>query len=474
MRNNDFNNKSVLPTVFIRSILLLPVTLFMVLCAESVKAGCVKTVCSAVRDVEPAVGLKVIRERRERKDLPDENSPKGLQVVQITTDPAIESHNVYMESHVFTPDSKRFVFIRGRDLWLCDIEDDFSLIQVTDEQGVRGPAVSPDGKWMYYLVDKTLTPEGVLKLKRLSLDNFTRETLLVLDGPIPGTDYKPNRLYNLSSISTDGKRLCTSAFLGDGNTENAPFGLLVFDLENPSVKLVFKGKNFNNTHPQYSNSTDPVLSHDIMIQHNHGSIIDANGTSHGRPPESKGACLHVIRDDGTNWRDIPIGRDGIQYNSGHQQWRGKTGAVLSSVHHGKMTEHKGRPLIQGWPIPTDKSTSHKGSNIPGGRYVDVTRNLERPDSPHFSLDVSGMYVVFDSYRVDEKTGKMDIILSIGTLSNEKEPVCKVQYLLNSRTSGSGQPAHTHPFFSPDSRMMFFNSDVDGIPQIFMVTGYEFP
>ncbi|MHC4739718.1 MAG: hypothetical protein ACYS9Y_12505 [Planctomycetota bacterium] len=25
------------------------------------------------------------------------------------------------------------VFIRGRDLWLCDIKDDFSLIQVTDD-----------------------------------------------------------------------------------------------------------------------------------------------------------------------------------------------------------------------------------------------------------------------------------------------------------------------------------------------------
>jgi len=474
MVKKDFNKKNILSTVFIRLMLLSPFTLFIVLCAESVRAEGVKTVSSDVREVEPAVSLKVIRESRERKDLPDENSPKGLRVVQITTEPTVESHNVYMESHIFTPDSERFVFVRGKDLWLCDIKDDFSLRQVTNEQGVKGPAISPDGKWMYYLVDKTLTPEGVLRLRRLCLENFTRETLLVLDGPVPGTNYKPKRIYSLSSISTDGKRVCTSAFLGDGNTENAPFGLLVFDLEKPSVKLVFEGQNFNNTHPQYSNSADPILSHDILIQHNHDSIIDANGTSHGRPPESKGTCLHVIRDDGTNWRDIPIGRDGIQYNSGHQQWRGKAGAVLSSVHHGKMTEHKGRPLMQGWPIPTNESSSHKGSNIPGGRYVNVTRNLESPDFLHFSLDVSGTYLVFDSYRFDKKTGKMDIILSIGTLSNDKEPVCKVQYLLNSRTSGNGQSAHTHPFFSPDSRMMFFNSDVDSIPQIFMVTGYGFP
>ncbi|MHC4397211.1 MAG: hypothetical protein ACYS1A_16355 [Planctomycetota bacterium] len=469
MTKNVSNKRSGLPAVFTLSML--------VLCAASCTTQRFESVkvrgCSSVSDVEPPVSLNVIRQSRERKDLLDENSPKGLRVVQITTDSTVGSHNVYMESQIFTLDSKRFIFVRGRDYWLCDIEDDFSLVQVTDEKRAKGPAVSPDGKWMYYLVDKTLEPEGVLKLKRLSLENFTREVLLVLDGPIPGTNYKPSRIYSLSSISSDGRKLCTSAFLGDGKTENAPFGLLVFDLENLSVKLIFKGKHFNNMHPQYSHSIDPVLSRDIMIQHNHGSIIDLNGKA-VKLVGGKGADLHIIKDDGTNWRDIPTGRDGIQYNSGHQQWRGKMGSVLSSVHHGKMTEQKGRPLLEGWPIRTDEDTSHKGSNIDGGRYVDVMRNLERPDVPHFSLDVSGMHVVFDSYRVDDKTGKTDIILSIGTLSREKEPVSKIQYILNSGTSGRGQPAHVHPFFSPDSRMIFFNSDVDGIPQIFMVTGYEFP
>jgi hypothetical protein len=84
MRKKDFNKKNVLPTAFVRSMLLLPVTLFMVLCIESIRAEGVKTVCSNVSEVEPAVGVKVIRERRERKDLSDENSPKGLRVVQIT------------------------------------------------------------------------------------------------------------------------------------------------------------------------------------------------------------------------------------------------------------------------------------------------------------------------------------------------------------------------------------------------------
>jgi len=48
--------------------------------------------------VEPPVYSGIIRESRQRPDLLDENSPKGLNVVQITTNPAVGSHNVYTEA----------------------------------------------------------------------------------------------------------------------------------------------------------------------------------------------------------------------------------------------------------------------------------------------------------------------------------------------------------------------------------------
>ena len=43
-----------------------------------------------------------------------------------------------------------------------------------------------------------------------------------------------------------------------------------------------------------------------------------------------------------------------------------------------------------------------------------------------------------------------------------------------KTSGKGQKAHPHPFFSPDAKMAFFNSDREGKAEIWMVTGYSFP
>ena len=428
-------------------------------------------------EIEPPVSTNVIYESRERQDLLDENSPKGLRVVQITTDPNLVSHNVYMESHIFTPDSRRFIFVRQGNRWLCDIEDNFSLIQITDEEGTsssfrRGAAVSPDGKWMYYIVDETLSAEGRFKLKRVSLENFTRETLLTIAGAVPGTNYTPTRFYGYTSLSSDGRRLCAYAFLGDGKTENAPFGILVFDLENPSVKIIFKGKEFCNMHLQYCRSLDPVLSHDILIQHNHGSTYDLTG-KRIKLGGGKGADIHVIRDDGTNWRDVPIGRDGISFCQGHQAWRGRTGSVLSSMTIRSGKRRGQSPILLALPIPTDETTSHLGFNVPDGKYIDITRNIDYPDFDHFCSDISGMHLVSDTYSIDKKTKERIMKLVIGTLNPGENPELKAQYLLNTKTSGNN-PAHPHPFFSPDTRMIFFNSDESGQTQIYMVTGYKFP
>jgi len=444
-------------------------------------------------DIEPPACDKVIHESKERRDFSDDRCPKGLRVVQISTDPSMTSHHIYPESHMLTPDSRRFVFHRmGADdssrgaFWLCDIQDDFGIRQLTSEEEAKGPAVSPDGRWMYYFVDKTLAPEKLLKLKRVSLRTFRRETLLVLNGPIPGTDYRPTRIYPVSSISSDGQRLCTSAFLGNGKTESAPFGLLLFDLENPSVKIVFKGSEYCNMHPQYCRSLAPAPSHDILIQHNHGCLYDRTGSiwktvpSRGQPGRKYrltgkgGADLHVIRDDGTNWRDVPIARDGVYTHTGHEQWRGRMQTVISSVTNLTTRKHD---LYESWPIGTDKTTSHKGSNIPGARNNKLTRNVEGTDFNHFSMDISGMHVVARQER-QHKNDKLTIY--IGTFSSGENAFLKVRYLLDTKyvkLGGGrerGQADKPRPFFSPNARIVFFHSDVDGPSQIFMATGYELP
>ena len=269
-----------------------------------------------------------------------------------------------------------------------------------------------------------------------------------------------------SSISSDGKRLCGCAFLGDGETENAPFGIFVFDLEAFSVRLIFEGAHFNNMHLQYCRSLDPVLSRDILVQHNHGSVVDASGKTI-RLVGGDGADLHVIRDDGTNWRDIPIGRDGTVFHTGHEQWRGRMKTVISSVSDRSIGRHR---LFESWPIATDDSTSHQGSRIPGARNNDLTRNAEQTNFDHFSMDLSGMHLVARNAR--QRKGE-HLRLFIASFSREENSVLKVRYLLTPRTvtHNWNKP---RPFFSPDVRMVFFHSDLDGPSHVFMATGYRFP
>ncbi|MFC1717210.1 TolB family protein [Candidatus Poribacteria bacterium] len=415
-----------------------------------------------------SISDEVIYESKDRPDFRDTHTPEGLRVVQISTNPTRNSQHMYPESLMFTSDSGRFVLHRSRsgdptrgDYWLCDIEDDFGLRQLTDEANVHGRvAVSPDSKWMYYFVDRTRS-EGILEVKRVSLETFVRESFFTLEGPIPGTNFRPMRPHGASSISVDGKRLCTYVRLDDGKTENL-FGILVFSLEQPSVELIFEGEHFSNMHVQYCRSEETALSHDILIQHNH--------------VDGLGADLHVIRDDGTCWRDVPIARDGVYRHTGHEQWRGTMDTVISSIQ--EIAGPRRHRLIESWPIAADDATSHLGGRSPGTRNNDITRDTDCAGFNHFHVDASGMHIVT---RNERRKGEADLKFYIGTFSPGKDSVLKTQYLCSPKSPLSLEKQYglyhgnkPRPFFSPDGRMVFFHSTVDGPCQVFMATGYAFP
>jgi len=81
--------------------------------------------------------------------------PQGHRIIQLTGEPDVPGSHIYMEAHIFTPDSKRFVLQRsgtahGSDrkdpkhqFMLCDIEDRFTLYPLTDELGPPGPRCRP-------------------------------------------------------------------------------------------------------------------------------------------------------------------------------------------------------------------------------------------------------------------------------------------------------------------------------------------
>jgi hypothetical protein len=419
-----------------------------------------------------AQGVTTPKETRMklRPDLLDERSPKGTEVIQLTTEADVPSSHLYMEAQVFTPDSKRFVLHRSasahggsqsdpkHQYLLCDLENDCALSPLTEEVGVTGASVSPDGRYCYYLHNETQVNGGKLTLKRVNLDGSDRQTILVVDSALPGTSFRPSHIYPLSTISSDGKRIAISCFLGDGNTENAPWGLMVFDIEAATVNLIIHGPSWCNMHPQYSRSLDAEECHDILIQENHDNTADARG-SVTRLVGGVGADIHVIRDDGTNLRNMPWGRDGNEACQGHQCWRGRSHWAITSTGTRQPPEAQ---LIEGLAAPF---AGHVGIKTPGGVRNDLSRDFPNPHFYHFATDIAGAHLISDA-------GPFSVEASVwmGELGEPgKDAIRNWRYLLCPRSSCE-KGAHIHPFLSPDGKLGFFNSDESGILQAYMIRG----
>lgn len=312
-----------------------------------------------------------------------------------------------MEAQIFVPDSSRFILhesttAHGSDksdpnnhrYLLCDLDDNCSLHPITDEVGTTAPSISPDGRYLYYFVDETEPGGGRLTLKRVVLDGSDRRTLLILDAPLPQTTYHPSRIYPLSTIRADGKTNILSCFLGDGQSTQAPWGLMVFDLDRMSVELILAGESWCNIHSQYSRSTNPELIQDILIQENHGNISSATGEIQQLMGDA-GVDVHVIKDNGTDFRNMPWGRDSNEFCQGHQCWRGTTSWAITSTRTKKPAEQQ---LIESQAVA---HMDHVGRASPEARRKHLSRSYPRPCFYHFATDRAGNRLVTDTSLADQ-------------------------------------------------------------------------
>lgn len=397
-----------------------------------------------------------------RPDLLGTDSPGELEVFQLTDDPKIPSCHVYMEAQIFTSDSKYFLlrsntcahgYAGNVKLLLCEIESG-QIIPVTDEESVSGPAVSPDGRFFYYFTTTLVRGRNRVSLCRRKLDGSEKETISVLDGHVPGTACSPSRVYPLSTLSSDGARLATSCFLGDGTHRGAPWALLVFDLATGECHVPLLGPSWCNIHPQYSRSKDPESIHDIMVQENHGNICTPDGCTERLVDEVLGCDIHVIRDDGQNFRNLPWGRDVGEHCMGHQCWRGRTRwAISAQILDGEVH------LYEGTPAP---HRDHEGRHSPEGRRNRLCRNFPNPQFYHFATDIEGTRFLTDYFYQGQDALYLMRLGEVGAGAFEE-----TIFLLRPRSSWKKE-AHVHPFLSPDGRAAFFNSDESGQLQAYMI------
>ena len=407
-----------------------------------------------------------------RPDLVPETERDNLEVIQLTDEPIPSSH-IYMEAQIFTPDSQRLILHRsahphGSDpqdpehqFLVCNLEDNCSLTPITTELGTTGPSISPDGAHLYYFVNETEPGGGGrLTLKRVGMDGSKREIVYVLDHAIPETDFRLSRPYPLSTISSDGGRIAISGFLGDGQSAGAPWGLLVFELEEPSVRLVFHGPTWCNMHPQYTRQTDPIASHDIMIQENHGNTVAADGRLE-KLVSGLGADIHLIRDDGTNLRDFPWGRDGNEFCQGHQCWQGRCDMAITST---STREPDERQLISGRAVA---HVGDEGINASGGWRNDLSRSFDGPDFWHFATDLDGTRLITDAGPRD----RGGAVWLFDLPEEEQGALANARKIVDPGSSWQKE-THIHPFLSPDGGSGFFNSDESGVLQAYMVRGWQ--
>jgi len=407
---------------------------------------------------------------KPRQDLVAADAPPSIEVYQLTTEKVPSSH-LYMEAQIFAPDSRRLVVHRsahahGSDkedpehrYLLCDLDAGGELMPLTEETGATAPSVTPDGQWMYYFVDRTTVGGGSLELKRVRLDGTGRETVHVVDAPIPGTDFRPSHIYPLSTIRSDGQALALSCFLRDGERDDLPWGLMVFDLQEPSVRVVLYGNDWINIHPQYTRSLDPKHYRDILVQENHGYFHDPGDGSWKVSWNTRGADIHVIRDDGTSFRNMPWGRDGNEFCQGHQCWIGRSTRAITSTGTRKPAEQQ---IIAGRAVPF---AGHVGLHTPGGWRNDMTRSFPSPHFFHFGTDIEGRRFISD-WRYDDAQA----VYVAEFPDDEEEPLGNWLAVANPKSTWRKE-AHVHPFLSPDGTMGFFNSDESGTLQAYMVRGW---
>lgn len=420
--------------------------------------------------------------------------PENIKLFRITDDTSIPACHVYMEAQIFAPDSSYFIFHQsahphGSDptdplhrYLLCDLENNGAVTPLTDELGVTAPALSPDGRFFYYFIDD-LERDGSLRLMRIDLQNDMAKTEIGgLNAASPIVPSAP--FYPLSTISSDGRHIAISTAIKKEETEEwNEYALWVFDTESGECTCPVHGMDYCNLHMQYSRN--PQAPRSIMIQHNpgcrltsengvrrclnHVAALDEYATGMLRqykkdhdPNEQNtgyGLDLHIIEDDGTNWRTLPVGRNGREFCQGHQCWRGRSDKTISSTilfHADGTATHE---LVEMTPIPGEQHLNNADS-AQGTRNI-LSREIVPPHFLHFATDEAGVKIISD-YEADN--GEWH--LYTGMFRRETEPAAMTFVLnLGSRVISKWHP---HPFLSPDGKRGFFNSAAEGNLQPYMV------
>ncbi len=415
---------------------------------------------------------------QEVRTFTDSSSPAGLRVFALGTE-ELAVKAIYPDYSSFLADGRRFIVNSQKGPMICDPDQAGALQPIFSNARNQSIMLDPGGNFGYFERPTTDQDKGRITIARVDLITLQAEDVFHAENKLPGTDIAVER-FKLSTVSAGGQRLAGRCWLGDGQTRDAPFGLVVLDLATGEATIIWAHCDFYPNHLRYCLSSEPEASHDLLLQMNHGAHLDADGkvTVSLGPPSEGGMDLHIIRDDGTNRCDLPFGRDGVESCIGHQVWRGFNSRSVATItlqsqdNSYGWAEGTAQEILAGDPMPVSLDAPHLGRLTQGdGCRIDLSEGFAKPRFCHLSCDATGLNLAFDTFPVfDGKRAGMQVYY--GRADSLTEPL-QLRYLLNSGNTFNPnyRGNHAHPVISPDASFILFNTAISGINRAYLVTGF---
>jgi hypothetical protein len=350
---------------------------------------------------------------------------------QFTSAPMISS-NIYGEQPYTSPDGKRFAIIRSPDWTLYEGH----ALLVGDIPSLKMVVLEPPGQvlgiansaWKGHLFCWVRSGRSKVVLRKISLMTFKKKDLL--EQP-----YSDKRWRMSQSVSPDFKYLLSGERAGDNC-----YRILRLNISRGKWEIIFETSD-PFSHLQY----EPIYGNDILFQINKHWRVDKLGNWIAAGTDS--TILALIDADGTNYRQLPMGRPFTRGATGHECFIPGTNRVLFSTVADFI----------------EKSTEFWDSTLFVAAYGDEKPTpIYAPGHPfnHVSVSKCGTYFVADTYK-DGPPGPIPLI--VGNIATNK-----MAPLVETGTQGGGcQCTHPHPYFTADNKHVIYNSNLTGVPQVYV-------
>jgi len=339
--------------------------------------------------------------------IPFADEETGTEIIQLTSFPTVNTHP-YFHANSFTPDSKTLIF--------------FSHSELRRGGALEVFKVNADGSHLVQLTDARkgarsgryagaiLSHDGEFayycgggELRRVHMQSCEDETV----GFIPGVAGN-----GLGSMSVDdGRYVC------DGRLEDGTWAILIYATDGSAAGVLHQSPA-----PMIHVQFDRADSEDIIFW-----TVDPDGG------KNEPYNISHLKADGSWPRVVYRSEfDGVP-SAGHFMWLGRSKEIIANL------------LPAHWAVIRIKLDGGQPEAIAEGEHF-----------WHSASSFDGEWIASDTLGPD--TGIKLVNVATGRFAT----------LCRSR-SANGKPdwTHPHPAFSPDGRMVVYNSDRTGVPQVYL-------